>query len=129
MAHIPKLENQKTGPLTERQRQILLALTLGEMHAQIARRISEENERVGGHPISRTTVSQDVRYATLKMGAKTSREAVAKYATAAAYDRAAKMLLGGRVPVPVDEAEVHVNHVLEGMAAELSKRAAALIPK
>lgn len=128
MVHIPKAEQQRTGALTTRQHTILTALILGEMHDQIARRLSAQYEADGERPISRTTVSQDVRFATQKMGARTSREAVAKYATSQAYTAAARMLRGGIFPVPVDEAEVHVNHVLEGMAAELAKRAAALLP-
>lgn len=118
MANTIEHKNRK-GPLTPRQHEVLNAIILGEMYESIA-------DRMG---YSRQVITNDVGFAAQKMGAKTSREAVAKYSTYLAYSRAAEMLRGGKVIVPMDETEVHVNHVLEEMAAELTKRAAALLPQ
>lgn len=117
MADIPEHKNRK-GPLTPRQHAVLNALILGEMYAPIAKRMG----------YSRQVITNDVTFAAQKMGCKTSREAVAKYSTYLAYNRAAEMLRTGKVVVPIDEAEVHVNHVLEEAARILTDRAAALLP-
>lgn len=130
MTHIPKIEQQQTGPLTARQHQVMNALILGEMHDQIARRLPPRTLKDGTQmPVGRAAVSQDVRFATAKLKCKTSRQAVAKYSTYLAYNRAAEMLRSGKITTPYDDAEMHVNHVLEGMAAELTKRAVALLPQ
>lgn len=109
----------RRGAITARQFSILSALVVGERYDEIAARMF----------VSRQIITNDVTFVARKMGCKTSREAVARYATYLAYNRAAEMLRSGKVPVPVDEAEAHVNHVLEGMAAVLTERAAALLPK
>lgn len=109
----------RSGPLTPRQFEVLAAVSLGEPYQAIAHRMGK----------SRQVITNDVGFAAKKMGARSSREAVAKYATYLAYNRAAELLRTSKVPVPIDEAEEHVNHVLEGLAAILSERAAALLPK
>jgi DNA-binding CsgD family transcriptional regulator len=107
----------RRGALTPRQYEILAALVVGERYDDLAKRMI----------VSRQVITNDVTFAARKLGCKTSREVVARYATYLAYNRAAEMLRGGKVVVPIEEAEVHVNHVLEGMAAELTQRAAALV--
>ena len=111
-------KNQK-GPLTPRQFDILSAVATGELYQSIAHRMGK----------SRQVITNDMGYATQKMGAKTTREAIARYATYLAYNRAAEMLRSNKLPVPIDETEEHVNHVLEGLANILTGRAAALLPK
>ena len=54
--------------------------------------------------------------------------AVAKYRTHLAYREAAAFVEAARIPVPLIEADAHVNHVLDGVAALLRERAAKLLP-
>lgn len=114
----PKLY-ARSGPLTERQFTILAAIAVGEQYDTIA-------ERLG---YSRQVITNDVSFAAKKMGCRTNREAVARYSAYLAYNRAAELLRGSKVVVPMDEAEVHVNHVLEELGKILSDRAAALLPQ
>lgn len=114
----PIAPSARSGPLTTRQHQVLNAIILGEQYDTIAKRMG----------FSRQVITNDVSYSARKMGVRSNRAAVAQYATYLAYNRAAELLRGGKVIVPIDEAEVHVNHVLEDMAKILTDRATALLP-
>lgn len=97
---------QKEGPLTERQITILEHLMAGWTHKEIARKTG----------ISLSTLGQENSNSIRKFKARKITEAVNLYATAIAYQNAGLQLLSSRIPVPVNEAEVHVNHVLEDLA-------------
>lgn len=109
----------RTGPLTERQRQILEDTIEGLTQKEIARKRS----------VSLTVVGQDGMYAVRKFGARKITGAVAIYARYQAYHAAADKLEGARISSPLGEAEEHVNHVLLGLAAELRKTGDRLLPQ
>lgn len=125
----------KDGPLTERQTDIIERVIEGKRHKEIASIVTYHLQRaddpepvrfVGCHL---GVVRQEVTNITQKMGAKTSAQAVAKYATAIAYRNAAAQVLSVRTPNPDNEVDEHVNHVLEGIAHLFQDWAAQRLPK
>lgn len=109
----------RTGPLTERQRQILEDTIEGLTQREIACK----------RGVSLTVVGQDGMYTVRKFGARKVTGAVAIYSRYQAYHAAADKLEKGRVPTPVGPGEEHTNHVLTVLAAELRKMADRLLPQ
>lgn len=109
----------RTGPLTERQRQILEDTIEGLTQKEIARK----------RGVSLTVVGQDGMYTVRKFGARKVTGAVAIYSRHQAYHAAADKLESGRLEHPMLPEEVHVNHVLTVLAAELRKTADRLLPQ
>lgn len=109
----------KEGPFTPRQERIIDYVTEGKRHKEIASLTG----------IGLSVVRQETITITHKMGATTSAQAVATYATAIAYRNAAAQVLSVRVPDPDNETEEHVNHVLEGIAKLFQDWAAQRLPK
>lgn len=112
-------KRKKDGPLNALQVRVLKLLAEGKMHQEIADII----------PCSRVNVTENARVAAVKMGAGSTAHAVAIFSRHQAYHTAAGRLLAARVRNPVDATERHVNHVLEGLAAELRATGDRLLPK
>lgn len=109
----------RTGPLSERQIKILQLVGEGRTHAQIA-------ELLG---TTRPTVSQIITGSIHpKMNVRKTNEAVARLFRAEGLNLAARKLWDGRIPQPCGEAEEHVNHVLDALAAELEALARKQLP-
>ena len=106
-----------TGPLTPRQTQMMDLRAAGHRQTEVARILG----------ITPQHVSTEVLIAVSKTGARSPGGAVARYAQAAAYRDAAKLLERGLFENP-GGSEKAVNSVLEGMAAILRERAAKLLP-
>lgn len=107
------------GPLTLREFNVLARVAEGETHAEIASSLN----------LSRGYISEQMTVAVSKVRAKSSHQACAVYGRYTAYRLAADRLVDVRIKEPLDGAEEHVNHVLDGMAADLRARAARLIPR
>lgn len=107
-----------TGPLSDKQRDILARIVAGETQRQIAVSLG----------CSGSYVSQERYLAVRKMGMRTTAAAAARYRSYLTYLEAADMLEGGMIPVPLVDADVHVNHVLEGIARLVRERAERLLP-
>lgn len=109
----------RTGPLSERQIKILQLIGDGRTHAQIADILGT----------TRPTVSQIITGSIHpKMNVRKTNEAVARLFRAEGLNLAARKLRDGMVQQPCDEAEVHVNHVLDAFAAELEALARKQLP-
>lgn len=111
--------NDITGPLTDRQRDVLKRVAVGEEHASIA----------ADHKVGRAAISQDMRRVVIKMGAFNTNHALALYAREQTLRAVAAEILGGLVREPVGEAEEHVNNVLRDIAAGFTAQADALLPE
>lgn len=110
---------RKDGPLSPLQKEILDLLIAGKRQNEIA-------EQMG---FSTSYISAETLLAVTRMGMRTTTAAVARYRSYQTYRMTATLLMEkGIIPVPIDEAEVHVNHVLEGMAALIKRRAERLLP-
>lgn len=108
----------KDGPLTERQTDIIERVMQGKRHREIT--------QSSGIPVH--IIKHEMANIIPKLGAKTSAQACASYATAMAYRNAAAQLLSGRVINPGPEEE-HVNHVLEDLAQLFRDWADQRLPK
>lgn len=108
-----------TGPLTPRQTDIIELLAGG-------RRQKEASAEMG---VARSYISNEMSVITAKMKAGTAAEAVALYTRAKVWREVAGRLRGGLIPVPIDGAEVHVNHVLSGLAVEFDRAAESVLPR
>ena len=108
-----------TGPLTERQTKVLELMANGHRYQKIGSLmgLTVHQVKLEAHAIIK------------KMGANTAQHALSRYATAQAYRNAAAQVLSVRIPVPIDEAEVHVNHVLDGIADLLRDWSDMRMPK
>lgn len=106
------------GPLTALQHSILQRVIQGERMKQIARDLG----------CSPAHVSRQTCLAATKMGVDTTPAAVARYRTHQVWRETADMLEGARIPVPLIDADVHVNHVLDGLAALCRERAGKILP-
>ena len=115
----PPLKDTKwKGQLSPLQHRILTSLTEGLQHAEIA-------DKYG---FTRSYVSENVSAATGKMGMRTTAAAVARYSSYLTYQKAAVILLErGIVRSPIDSAEEHCNHVIEGLAQTLRERSERLL--
>lgn len=113
----------KEGPLTERQVRIIEGLLVGKRHEEISRNLSTPDETV-----TVSVVKQECQNITAKFKAKTITQAVFVYSEAQAYRKAAAEILRGLIPVPIDETEVHTNHVLEDLAKLYQGRHDAWMP-
>lgn len=113
----------KEGPLTERQVAIIEGLLVGKRHEEISRNLSTPDETV-----TVSVVKQECQNITAKFKAKTITQAVFVYSEAQAYRKAAAEILRGLIPVPIDETEVHTNHVLEDLAKLYQGRHDAWMP-
>lgn len=111
--------NDITGPLTDRQKDVLARVALGEEHASIA----------ADYGVGRAAISQDVRRVVIKMRALNTNHALALHAREVTLRAVAEEILGGLVREPVGEAEEHVNNVLRDIAAGLTAQADALLPE
>lgn len=109
----------RTGPLTERQRQILEDTIEGLTQKEIARK----------RGVSLTVVGQDGMYTVRKFGARKITGAVAIYSRYQAYHEAADKLEAGRINPALTPDEVHVNHVMDVLAAALRVTADRLLPQ
>lgn len=109
----------KEGPMTERQTEIIEMIADGNRHKAIAKELG----------IGLSVTRQEVTNFTVKFGAETSFEAVAKYSRAKAYQDAADELRKAKVPVPIDATEMHVNHVLDDLVTWFEDLAFSLVPK
>ena len=110
---------RKTGPLTNRQREILEALVAGKTQKELAAQLE----------FSETYISNEVTIAVAKMQSRTTAAAVARYRCYKTYLNVSALLLErGIVPVPMDAAEAHCNHVIEDMAKLMRQRAERLLP-
>lgn len=109
---------RRSGPLTDRQLQILTRVAEGLTHDEIASQLD----------IAPGMVAQDMGVARVKTGVHNTAELVALYSRSRAYTAAAEFLRSSVILEPVDEAEVHVNHVLEGFAAQFDQMAKGLLP-
>lgn len=100
-------ERRRTeGPLTPAQSTIIGALAAGRRQNEIAQHMGKSQQYISG----------EVQIITGKMGAKTTAEAVRIFATAQAYRNAGVQVRSAKIWSPVDAAEEHVNHVLDGIA-------------
>lgn len=108
-----------TGELSPIQVQTLKLLASGLDHREVAERIGR----------SRVSVTQNGGAIVAKMGARNTAHAVAIYSRYEAYHSAAAQLERARLPSPLGEAEEHVNHVLEGLAAALRATGDRLLPR
>lgn len=115
----PPIKDTKwKGQLSPLQHRILTSLTEGLQHAEIA-------DKYG---FTRSYVSENVSAATGKMGMRTTAAAVARYSSYLTYQKAAVILLErGIVHSPIDPAEEHCNHVIEGLAQTLRERSERLL--
>lgn len=113
------MTTSKHGPLTARQERIIELISEGKRHRDITTRT--------GIPLN--TVKHEMSVIVPKMGAETSAQACATYATAVAYRNAAAQILGTRVRNSDDPSDVHVNHVLEGIAQLFQEWSAMRLPK
>jgi DNA-binding CsgD family transcriptional regulator len=110
----------RKGPLTPLQSRILALLAEGRTQAQAAEELT----------LSRQYISEHACAAAHKFGVPTTAAAVARYSSYMAYLGAAdKIQLFGLIKDPVDPAEEHANHVVEGLAVMLRERAAKLLPE
>jgi len=108
-----------TGPLSDRQRLILKGICNGRTHAQIA-------DALG---VSKSFVSNMLISSILpKLNVRRTYEACALYGRSQGFLDAADRVETLRVPRPVDEAEEHMNYVLEEVAQTFRNRAAELLP-
>lgn len=108
-----------TGPLTPRQTDIIELLAGG----------LRQKEAAAVMGVARSYISSELSIVTAKLSAGTGSEAVAIYTRAKVWREVAARLRGGTIPEPLGEAEVHVNHVLEGIADEFDRAADGALPK
>ena len=109
----------RTGPLSERQIQILQLVAEGRTHAQIAEKLKS----------TRAIVSQIITGSIHpKMDVRKTTEAVARLSRAEGLNLAAQKLREAKVRRPDGEAEEHVNHVLDALAHELESLARRQLP-
>lgn len=78
--------------------------------------------------ISRTAVTARLARIKFEQGVPTTAELLTLYGRKAGLLESAERLESVRVAQPLDDAERHVNHVLDGMADYLRTRAAGLLP-
>lgn len=108
-----------TGPLTPRQTDIIELLAGGK----------RQKEAAAVMGVARSYISSELSIVTAKLSAGTGAEAVALYTRAKVWREVAARLRGGVIPQPLGNAEEHVNHVLEGIAAEYERAAQATVPQ
>ena len=114
------LEGRRTtGPLTPRQTDIIELLAGGRRQKEAASEMT----------VACSYISNEMSIITAKMKAGTAAEAVALYTRAKVWREVAGRLRGGLIPVPIDGAEVHVNHVLSGLAVEFDRAAESVLPR
>ena len=109
----------KTGPLTDLQRDVLSLIAQGLTYERIAK-LREINPGTLRHMIVGSILP--------KMGVGSRSQAVALWGRAEGLREAAVLLKNGVVEHPINEAEVHVNHVLLNLAELLEQQANDLIP-
>lgn len=95
-----------TGPLTERQTDILNYMAKGHRYQKIGTLMG----------LSVHQVKLEAHALIKKMGAQTAAHALATYATAQAYSNAAAQVRSGKIWAPGGEVDEHVNYVLDGIA-------------
>lgn len=111
-------KRRRSGPLTERQRVILEGLSRGKRQQQIANELG----------VTASYISAEACVLVAKMGCTTTQGAAARYGSYRANLAAAELLLKrGVIAVPIDDTEIHVNHVIRDLAAELRRRAERLL--
>jgi DNA-binding CsgD family transcriptional regulator len=110
--------NDITGPLTDRQHDVLKRVAIGEEHASIA----------ADHKVGRAAISQDMRRVVIKMGALNTNHALALHAQGETLRRVAEETLGLLVREPSGETEEHLNNVLRDLSASFTAQADALLP-
>lgn len=114
------LEGRRTtGPLTPRQIDIIELLAGGRRQKEAASEMT----------VASSYISNEMSVITAKMRAGTAAEAIALYTRAKVWREVAARLRGGLVPVPIDEAEAHANHVLIDLAAEYWQAAESALPQ
>lgn len=109
---------KQTGALTPVQLRIIQ-----ELHA--GRTMTQQATRDG---IKVQNLSTEMYLVRAKMGVETNAQAVARYACHLELHKAADLLRQSKVSEPIDEAEEHVNHVLEDLAKLFTDRAERLMP-
>lgn len=123
----------KEGPLTERQIQILDGLVSGQTQKHIATTLKAPVPADGtpapAYGVNVGVVRQEVATIKTKMGADTTAEAVARYATAMACRNAAAHILSHRILSPLDATEDHVNQVLKDLAESFQDWSAQRLPQ
>ena len=108
----------KTGPLTDRQMDIVTGMMNGRRHKETAR----------AHNLSESSIRNEATVITAKFGAETSVQAIGRYATAVAYCEAADELRKVKLSPQMPNAG-SVNLVLEELARLLERRAANIMPQ
>lgn len=106
------------GPLSPVQRQVMDGLLRGERQKDMA-------EELG---CSEAHVSDELYVARCKLKADTTPEAAGRMSEALTYLRAATLVEKAKVHRPTNDVDLHVNHVLDGIAAEYRKLAAKILP-
>ena len=110
--------NDITGPLTDRQHDVLNRVAVGEEHASIA----------ADHKVGRAAISQDMRRVVIKMRALNTNHALALHSREQTLRTVSEEILGSLVREPAGEAEEHLNNVLRDLAAGFAAQADAILP-
>lgn len=108
-----------SGPLTDREFLVLKRVAEGETHGDIAESLE----------LSRGYISEQMSSAVSKVGCHNSHQACSAFGRYTAYHAVAILVDRHKIKEPIDSIEDHVNHVLDGLAAELRATAARLIPR
>lgn len=109
---------RRSGPLTDRQLQILSLVAQGATYDEISEDLA----------IAPGMVAQDMGVARVKAGVANTAELVALYSHSRAHTAAATLMRSVLFPEPTGAFEVHVNHVLEGLAAQFDQMAKEILP-
>lgn len=115
---IHRYGRRTTGPLDARQVDILTRLINGEQQKAIASELG----------VTQTCVSDNAGVAAAKLGVRTTNAAVARWSVHLTWLKAADAVSRSKVKHPADDAEHHLNHVLDEVAASFRDRAADLAP-
>lgn len=113
-----KHRRNTTGPLNERQRQILPMLAKGLSHMVIAGRLG----------ISRTCVSENAAVIFNKMQCKNTAEVCYQYGRAQGLREAAEINDTYLIPNPIDDIERQTNEGTRAVSRILRQRADGILP-
>lgn len=108
-----------TGPLNQRQKDVLDHVSRGMTHQQTANALG----------VTRVCVSENMCVAVAKMGVENSWEAVGRWTRRRAFLDAAEMMGRAKIHRPNGDVEEHVNHVIDGLVQLLRDRAERLLPQ
>ena len=109
---------QRTGPLTDAERDVLGRLATGQSRDDIA------SDRFS----SKTMVTMYLSAARDKMGAASGLEAVARFAKAQLLEELIKEERASLIKNPLDETEEHVNNITQDTIRRYQNRIKELLP-